>query len=539
MAFPHFQLRIPTFSSTNTTTHLPFCLHGIADMEDAVDLFDHLTIITESSLSFGIDDWSDSENGEPVADSPEPATGDPFDPRKPKPIELPPRQDADRFEAGGEHMASLPILKDSLKYYEKARRIYERNKEIITKLVAENQLKQQGHSREANENSFNMDQLFSEMSAMAEDSDDEDEESNTPEEQEDQFLDFVGQILKNINNLLNKDNYHYDSNWKSMVHELDIDEGFFFLNIHKIHEGGELYEFLMTVGRFLGEYRLHETYRLCTKAELARFREHHFGRFKEFSEKVIWSRLFSQICREKTQRDMNREEVYEFRELLLNLRSKPRSEDTERPIIPDKPYLPYIDDIIKATLDSDIQREFFIEEIAALAQNETYGGDMITHFLQNCNLDSLWYRISRDILSLPFIYQNRGNMDGFVRMRTILQRYRDLFFTEVTTKDGGVGYNIHEHAYANAVNLLETLLLEDEEEKLRGIAAILKFPVVNENGILRLDVTMTVDTEDDCRSDDGKNDKNVKKKADEQYEYESEDSDQVTVTPANLSGRRN
>ncbi|KAF3916314.1 hypothetical protein ABW21_db0203811 [Orbilia brochopaga] len=518
-------------------------------MQDAVHLFDHLTIITESTASmYTIDELQDAETnnqeaGTVAADS---DTEDRSDPRKPEPTEIPPRQDEGKFEYGGEHMASLPILRDSLKYYEKARRIYERNKEAILKFLTEKQPKGLNFPLEEYEDTSKFDDTSRRTSMVAQTEDEsDDEESNKPEEQEDLFLDFIGQILKNINNLLNIDNYHYDSNWRSMVHELDIDEGFFFLNLHKIHEGGELYEFLMTAGRHFGEYRICKTYHLCTDAELARFRKTHFGRFEDFTERTHWNRLYREICRESRIRELGREEVYDFREYLLKLRNELRADKDHiaKEPVPDKPYLPYVDDIIKATLDSDIQRDFFIEEITALAQNGTHGGDMISSFLKNNNLEGLWFRLQKDIQQLGFIYQGRQSMDDFLRMRTILQNFRDFFFVvnwNVTAKDGGVGYTVTEEAYANAEDVLEILALEDEEERMEAMALLLDMEVVKDDGISKLAVPATEDTENDNRSDYESKGREVDKKPGPKT-FVSEDSDQVTVIPANpatwLAGR--
>ncbi|KAK6341612.1 hypothetical protein TWF696_008683 [Orbilia brochopaga] len=508
-------------------------------MEATTSWFDHLTIISEAFSSFTGASWSDAEGEGPDA---EPtflalAFEDPSDPKKPDPTEIPPRLDGERSQVGGEHMVSLPILKDSLKYYEKARRIYERNKEIRRELLEHNQPKQPAAPSKERENIFNIDDMGRRPSMLIQSEDkSDDEEENKPEEQEDQFLDFIGQILKNINNLLNEDNYHYDSNWKSMVRELDIDEGFFFLNIHKIHVGGELYEFLMTAGRHLGEYRLLETWRICTSTELTRFRETHFRKFEDFLKRINWSRLCSQIWREKKLLDLNSEETQEYCQSLLQRRTEPGSEKDEANPPPNKPYLPYIDDLIKATIDSDIQQDFFTDEIMALAQNDSYGGDMILHFLKTNNLEEIWFRLQGDLKRLGSIYQGRKDMTEFLRMRAILHRYVDVFF-EVKENTGNEnvesGYRIAEDGFSNAMEFLDILSLQDEEEKLRRMAEIFEYEVVRENGFLKLQVPTSDEDSDasDCQSDGGSSGKGGNKR-DDHKTFVSEDSDQLTVIPA-------
>ncbi|EWC44704.1 hypothetical protein DRE_06482 [Drechslerella stenobrocha 248] len=428
-------------------------------MEDVLDSLEHLSIISESLRKFELSELSTDIS--PLPDSPTPREIDEGRPTRPPPARLPPRLDADRSLDGGAHMASKSVLKDSLVYYENARKLYLQNKELKEQLLLANQpagyesnvatAPQEGRQRVPKLDS-----------------------------QEDQFLDFIDQILKSINILLRRDNYGYDSNWRSMVRELDLDEGFFFLNILKTHQGGELYRFLMTTGRHLGEYRLMEAYRLSTSEELTRFRERHFGQFQTFPEASNWLKLWRDISRESRQCEIFVNELQEYRDNLIERRTNRHfaRDDDERLEPPYKLYTPYIDDILKAAVDSDLPKDFFLGEIAARAERVTYMTDVISFFLHRGEMDNLWYRISDDIQSLRIIFRGCSNMDGFIRMKNSIETVRNLFFTvdwNTTLRDGSVGFTLKPDYAAKALRLSKIFSIKDEATRLSEFREMLHF----------------------------------------------------------------
>ncbi|RVD85342.1 uncharacterized protein DFL_003666 [Arthrobotrys flagrans] len=191
--------------------------------------------------------------------------------RRPPPTSLPPRQDIKRVVDGGNDMASLSILQDSLKYYEKARRTYENNLLIRGKLLAINAPTPQAI----------------------------DGGGGGPEKSADLLLDYIQQIFKHINKLLSKQNYDYDRSWGSMVDELDLDEGFFVNNISKTHQYGEPYEFLVATRLVLGEYRVMESYFVWPSEKVTKFGEEKLGKYLDLKNKTNWNQIWYEIGEER------------------------------------------------------------------------------------------------------------------------------------------------------------------------------------------------------------------------------------------------
>ncbi|KAF3910429.1 hypothetical protein ABW20_dc0105659 [Dactylellina cionopaga] len=360
------------------------------------------------------------------------------------------------------------MLKDSLKYYEKVRRIYEKNHVVRMKLLSNKQT--------IDENKLGNGKVVTESAPLI----------RQPKEQDDQFLDFINQILKQINKLMSKANYDYDYNWTSMVQELDLDEvfenllqGFFFLNIIKIHQGGELYKFLMTARRTLGEQRLLEAYRITTADELTEFREICFGEYKDFCLHMSWFRILQEINIEKDAFETYTNDLIQYRDNLLELRSKDSAEEFERLKAPEKPFTPYIDDILKAAYDSNIPQDYFLQEIIARAEDEICLDDFIWYCLQKKELEMLPTRFRRDLAQLKTIYLGHPSPGSIFGMRARIERFRNLFFEVDPGRfgpDGEERFVLKLEALDRATWMIEIFSINDDELMMKELEGLLRVP---------------------------------------------------------------
>ncbi|KAK6501201.1 hypothetical protein TWF481_009045 [Arthrobotrys musiformis] len=366
--------------------------------------------------------------------------------KKAPPTALPPRQDVKRIKDGGNDMASVPILQDSLKYYEKARRTYENNVRAREKVLT----------------------ISGRVTPRA-----PDDKGDGPEPQEDMFLDYIQQIIKHINRLLSRQNYDYDRSWGSMVDELDLDEGFFVTNIRKSHQYGELYEFLVATRCVLGEHRTMQTYFLCPSEEIKKFGEEKLGKYLDIRKKTNWCQTWYEIGRE---RDLLVEYIKEFEEYHDDIQEmrymKANGYAVETFLPPEKPYTPYIDDIISASCDTGITNENLATEVILLAEEMMTGDNIIKYGLESNDLNYLRSRFKIDMNALRFIYQGHPDPEMYTRAKTRLEKFRRLLFI---CKDGAVG-PLRPTWLIAGVKLLEIFRIEDGKERLKKMDEFLNNP---------------------------------------------------------------
>ncbi|KAF3141193.1 hypothetical protein TWF569_008076 [Orbilia oligospora] len=317
------------------------------------------------------------------------------------PTEFPPRQDVKRVVDGRNDMASVSILQDSLKYYEKARRIYENNVQTRERLLAINAPASQTIGKGP----------------------------DGPEKSEDLILDYIQQILKHINKLLSMQHYDYDRSWGSMVDELDLDEGFFVTNISKTHQYGELYEFLVATRLALAEYRIMESYHIWTSEELAKFGKEKLGKYLEMRNKTNWTQVWYEVGEE---RKLLVEYVKEFEEYYQDIAEmrimKSYGHAVETFLPPRKPYTPYIDDIISASHDTGITHEFFAKEVLFLAEEMATGESFISHCIQTGDQNYLALRFEVDIGALRIAFNGHPNPKRYFFAKDRIEKLRCLLF---------------------------------------------------------------------------------------------------------------
>ncbi|EPS36967.1 hypothetical protein H072_9444 [Dactylellina haptotyla CBS 200.50] len=427
------------------------------------ETLDQLSVISEALLTVTTVTPSIEENIEPPPQSIaiHGPTARTYIPLKSEPVKLPPRLDYLVYPEAGDNRASTSILKDSLMYYERARRTYESNQLAKAALLSTKDTLVDGEEPRRNTTIQSC------------------ENPSVPEGQGDQFLDFIEQILKQINKLLSKKNYGYDVDWMSMVQELDLDEGFFFLNMFKLHEGGELYQFLVSARKSFGECRLLESYRMCTQENLVKYRQACFGKFADYLDSVSWYTLLLKIKREKGHADGFTSELNDFRDELMQIRTQilgiGPSEDTQMPC---KPNTPFIDDILKASYDTGLSQNFFLTEIKAQAEKEVCGKDFIVFCLEQQMLEILCIRLTEDLGSLKTIYLNHPDPMAYVKMKKRIESLRDLFFVldeDSMQPNGEPAYCQVPSALKTAAHLLKVFNMKNEKEKLRCLEEVLEF----------------------------------------------------------------
>ncbi|KAK6532343.1 hypothetical protein TWF281_006532 [Arthrobotrys megalospora] len=366
-------------------------------------------------------------------------------PKKAPATLLPPRQDIKRVIEGGNNMASVVILQESLKYYEKARRIYENNLRTRDKLLAINALASQIIVNPG-------DKL---------------------EKQDDLILDYIQQALKQINKLLSNKNYDYDRSWGSMLDELDLDEGFFVTNISKIHQYGELYEFLVATRRVLGEYRMMESYLLWSSDQLAEFAMTKLGKYQELKSKINWNRVWYEIGEERkllVEYTKEAEEYYQDIESMRHMKNYGHSVETFLP--PEKPYTPYIDDIISASNDTGITHEYLAKEILFLAEEGTTGKNYIAYCLERNDLSYLTLRFNVDLTALRIIFHGHPDPSRYFSTKDRIEKFRRLLFVS----DGDNTYHEREKWPIAGSELSRIFELKDEQKLLEELEEFLHNP---------------------------------------------------------------
>ncbi|KAF3927628.1 hypothetical protein AA313_de0209742 [Arthrobotrys entomopaga] len=384
-------------------------------------------------------------------------------PRPPPQTEIPPRSDLIKYPLtdDDELRASNDLLRESLLYYEKARRVYEHNHIARLAILANNGI---GKSK-----------LSKPIASM-----ERYEMIRRPTEREDQFLDFIIHVLKQLNKLQEKIEHGYDDNWKSLINELDLDEGFFVLNLGKIHQGGELYQILMTAGRALGECRLMELYHTASTEKLTQVRQACFGVFYDRITKMNWQKLLIELNEERELARIYDHTVAVFREKLINRRGKfdfqPVPGHPERIMTPLKPETPYFDEIIKASFDSDISQQYFLSEIQAHAEAESIHKDFMIYCLEFEKFDTLLGRFLEDIGLLKTSFPCFPDPTAYFQMKRRIEDFRGLLFApdpRCPLENGDVRYVRRPHIHSTATHLLGILKIHDEAEMTNRLNKLL------------------------------------------------------------------
>ncbi|KAK6357940.1 hypothetical protein TWF730_007296 [Orbilia blumenaviensis] len=368
-------------------------------------------------------------------------------PRRAPPTLYPPRLDIKRLPGTGKEMASVLILQDSLKYYGKAQEIYEKNCHIRQKLLAINaDTPQIGNSS-----------------------------SYGPEQEEDPFFEFMAQIIRLISKLLSMETpSHFDKSLTSMLEKLDIDEGFFLISLSKVHQGGELYEFLVATRRVLGEYRMMQCYHVWTPEKLAQFLKEKLGKYADLRSKTNWNKVWMAIGEERkllSEYKKEFEDYYDDIESTRHLRSIGFSVETFLP--PEKPYTPYVDDIISASNDTGIIHEYLVKEILFLAEELTTGENFIRYALMTKDLTYLSLRFEVDLAGLKIIYHGHSKPEMFFQVRNRIERFRDLLFDRDKK-----GYTAKSDWYIAGAKLLDIFDIPDAERRLQELDNFLEDPTI-------------------------------------------------------------
>ncbi|KAK6543396.1 hypothetical protein TWF694_000143 [Orbilia ellipsospora] len=374
-------------------------------------------------------------------------------PRPPPRTEIPPRSNLLKYPPtkDDEYRASNELLRESLLYYEKARRVYEYNHYTRLAILAGNGIGNSNHTKPLA--SAERYEIFC-----------------RPDEK-DQFLDFITHVLKQFNKLQEKVELGYDDNWMGMINELDLDEAFFVLNLGKIHQGGELYQILMTAGRALGECRLMELYRTASAEKLEQVRQTSFGIFHDPISKLNWQKLLIALNAERDLARLYNHTITSFREGLFKRRGKfdfhPIPGYSDRIITPHKPETPYFDEIAKAAFDSNISQQYFLTEIQAHAEVESIHRDFMVYCLEFQKYETLLGRFLEDISLLKTICPTLPDPTAYFQMKRRIEDFRGLFFVadlHSSLENGDIKYIRRPTVRDTATHLLGILKIEDEIE---------------------------------------------------------------------------
>ncbi|KAL8671895.1 MAG: hypothetical protein Q9168_003619 [Polycauliona sp. 1 TL-2023] len=84
------------------------------------------------------------------------------------------------------------------------------------------------------------------------------------------------------------------------------------------------------------------------------------------------------------------------------------------------------------------------DKIKALAEGSPvcYGG--IRQLLRECNLEDLAWQLARATSNLDWFFKDRGDPEGEVSMRNILERIKAFHFTHCYLQEGKLIYNLNE-----------------------------------------------------------------------------------------------
>ncbi len=237
----------------------------------------------------------------------------------------------------------------------------------------------------------------------------------------------------------------------------------------------------MTVGRFLAEYRMMETYRVCDTESRDMFRRYYFKQFSNFLDEIDWYGLYEALGAEIPGFNHYTEEMSAYRDVLFQVRANEMDTEewrTKHPL-PTKPRTPFRDDIYKASVDRNISQTYFLDEIMDLASKSLTGKDAIKYMVEDGDINDLWESLVRDLHTLQIVYNSSPYPEMYIELRQRIERFRGLFFEllpDEPDEDGSPGHRLKPTASQRKEELRRILQLENEDEMMEELESFIMIP---------------------------------------------------------------